>query len=162
MANSQPVNVINKRRGTAQTKGVIPASLSTSSDYALPFFAYLTTPKNTALASFQSTTLKLPTGVIKKVWVEFPKGCAGLVGFRVFRGVRQIFPLPDSVWLKSDNAVLNFAFTENILTDPFEIVLHTYNLDDTYEHTIWAGFEMVGKNADLTPQMQQLLNALTG
>lgn len=132
----------------------------TSPDFHLPFFHYLTIPKNTAIASYASYELTLPTGRINKIWVEFPKGCAGLVGFQMWRGEQQIFPLPSGVWLKSDNSVMNFQLTHYIDTVPYEVDLRGYNLDDTYSHTIWIGLEMSGAPSEVSAQMQSFLDTL--
>lgn len=150
----------SKNAGAAEGPGIQEGLLST--DYALPFFHYLAIPKNTAMAAFTSYTLYLPIGQVNRLWLEFPKGCAGLAGVQIWRGPRQIFPLPDGVWLKSDNSVLNFSFTHRITTEPNNVELRGYNLDDTYNHTVWFGLEMSGLMKDLTPQMQGLIDYLKG
>lgn len=129
-------------------------------DFNIPFFHYLTIPVNTAIENPLIYTMSLPLGMVKRLWVEFPKGCAGLAGVKIIRGVRQIFPLPDGVWLRSDNSVLNFAFSHAINQDPFSVDIVGYNLDDTYPHTIWFGFEMSGFEKDLSPNEKQLLDLL--
>lgn len=133
-----------------------------SPDYHLPFFHYLTIPKNTTQSAYLSYTLVLPIGKVNKLWLEFPKGCAGLAGIQLFRSVQQIFPLPAGNWLRSDNSVLNFAFTHEIMNEPYEIEIRGYNLDDTYQHTIWIGLEMSGLAGDLPPQLQSFFEALKG
>lgn len=152
-------------RNNVNTGGKQVASVNadlSSTDFSVPFFHYLTIPKNTAIASPLSYTMSLPIGMINKLWVEFPRGCSGLAGLQVYRGIRQIFPLPDGIWLRSDNAVLNFAFSHSIQNEPYEVVLKGYNLDDTYPHTIWVGFEMSGNRSALTPAMLAFLNTLQG
>jgi len=115
------------------------------------------TAKNTLRADPLTVNINLPIGVIHRVWVEFPKGCAGLVGVQIWRGPYQIFPLPEDTWLRSDNAVMNFALTHDMLKEPFTLTLKSYNEDDTYRHTIWIGLEMRGQSKDIPPQLQGLL-----
>lgn len=131
-----------------------------SSEFSLPFFHYFTIPKNTAITSPLTYEMTLPIGMIKKLWVEFPRGCAGLVGVRLFRGVQQIFPLPADVWLKTDNALMPFSFTHVVKSEPFKITITGYNNDDTYDHTIWFAFEMSGLKKDLPSDMQAFIEAL--
>jgi hypothetical protein len=153
--------------GSGKSKGVALAgdTLTTglgSPDFHLPFFHYLAIPKNTAILSYTSYTLILPVGKINRIWVEYPKGCAGLVGFQLWRGTQQIFPLPAGNWLRSDGFTLNFAFTHLVDAEPYEVELRGYNLDDTYQHTIWISLEMSGLPNELSNLMQSFLSTLTG
>lgn len=155
------------KKGSSLSKGsIIPdATLQTglaNSDFYLPFFHYLTILKNTAIASYTSYKLKLPISQTHRLWIEYPKGCSGLVGFQLWRGVDQIFPLPAGVWLKSDGLTLNFAFSHWIDAEPYEVELRGYNLDDTYNHTLWVGLELRGLPGELSTTMQSFLEVLKG
>jgi hypothetical protein len=149
----------NSKGGNASQSKAASYDLS-SPDFSIPFFHYLEVPKYTSRLSPYEYTLKLPVGMIHRLWVEFPKGCSGLAGVRVLRGTTQIFPLPDGVWLRSDNAVMSFAFSHAIKSEPYEVVLQGYNDDDTYNHTVWLGFEMRGFAKDLPAELQSFLNTL--
>lgn len=156
-----------KVSGSGSKKGSVinDATLQTglaSSDFYLPFFHYLAIPKNTAILSYTSYKLPLPISQTHRLWIEFPKGCVGLVGFQLWRGVDQIFPLPPGVWLRSDNYTLNFAFSHWVDKEPYEVELRGYNLDDTYTHTIWIGLELRGLPGELSTNMQSFLEALKG
>lgn len=131
-----------------------------SKDYSLPFVHYLTIPKNTTKAAYLEYVMHLPVGTIKRLWIEFPPGCAGLAGIQIFRRIYQIFPMPQDVWFRSDAAVLNFAFVHSVHNEPYEVLLRGYNNDDTYDHTIWFAFEMTGLSEDLSPGMAKFLEAL--
>lgn len=133
----------------------------TDPNYALPIFHYMEIPRNTLKAAPLTYDIVVPAGVINRVWVEFPRGCSGLAGVQLYRGPEQIFPLPKNIWLRSDNAVLNFAFTHKVITDPFAVTMYGYNEDDTYPHTIWVGLEMRGQMNDLPPQLQGLIEYIT-
>lgn len=148
-------------RGSGAQAAALTTGLGSAS-FHLPFFHYLTIPKSTTQASPLTFEFDLPIGVINRLWIEFPRGCSGLAGFQIFRGVRQVFPLPAGVWLRSDNAILNFAFTHEMTTEPHFLELRGYNDDDTYSHTIWLGVEMSGQQSDLPPQLQGLINYLKG
>lgn len=146
--------------GSIVTSGNTPASDLSSPDFFLPFFHYLAIPKNTAQDSYTSYTLILPIGRINNIWLEYPKGCAGLAGIQVWRGARQIFPLPEGVWLRSDGYTFRFPFTHLIDSEPYEVEMRGYNLDDTYQHTIWIGLEMSGLPSELSENMQAFLQTL--
>lgn len=160
---SSPKKVLGSgsKKGSASDSATLLTGLA-SSDFYLPFFHYLAIPKNTVIASYANYVLKLPIAQIHRIWIEFPKGCAGLVGFSLWRGVEQIFPLPAGVWLRSDGYTFNFAFTHLIDSEPYEVELRGYNLDDTYQHTIWVGLELRGLYRDISPNLQSFMQALQG
>lgn len=145
-----------KGGGTVKSTSALP-DLS-NPNFALPFFAYLPTPINTPAASPIEYEMLLPIGVVRRIWVEMPSGCAGLVGIRVFRGIYQIFPLPDGTWYRSNGSVVNFAFTHEITNEPYALTIKTYNLDDTYPHTPWVGFEMTGRQGEISPTLAGLID----
>ena len=158
---------VTKRLGSGSVRGSVSegATLNTGladSNFFLPFFHYLAIPKNTTSTAPISYHLPLPISQTHRIWVEYPKGCAGLVGFQLWRGVEQIFPLPASTWLRSDGFTLNFAFTHIIDREPYEVELRGYNLDDTYQHTVWIGLELRGLPSETSPQLQSFLDALKG
>lgn len=129
-------------------------------NFNLVFFHYLTIPDDTQISSPVSYDLSLPVGMINKLWVEFPRGCAGLVGLRILRGVNQIFPLPDTVWMRSDNAVFDFRFSHVISSEPLSVTIQGYNIDDTYHHTVWVGFEMSGIMSKENSKLIEFLKVL--
>jgi len=131
-----------------------------SVDFYLPFFHYLAIPKNTTRTAYVSYTLPLPISQSERLWVEFPEGCKGLAGLQLWRGVDQIFPLPAGVWLRSDDAVINFRFSHLIDKEPYEIELRGYNDDDTYQHTLWIGIELHGLERDIPPMLQQFIDVV--
>jgi len=157
---------ISKRSKTlTNTSGDNAASVQSDlsqPDFSIPFIHYLEIPKSTPLTAPLVYTLNLPIGKINKLWIEFPRGCSGLAGFQMHRATRQIFPLPEDVWLRSDNIVMAFAFSHAIKTEPYEVILKGYNLDDTYPHTIWIVLEMSGFSKELTPAMQAFMKTLQG
>jgi hypothetical protein len=160
-SRSIPVKGSGSKQGSVTESATLLTGLA-NSDFYLPFFHYLAIPKNTVIASYISYTLPLPISQIHRLWIEYPKGCAGLVGFQLWRGVDQIFPLPPGVWLRSDGFTLNFAFSHWIDKEPYEVQLRGYNLDDTYNHTLWIGLELRGLPGELSTEMQSFLEALKG
>lgn len=137
----------------------IRADLS-SSEFSLPFTHFITVPKDTTQEVPYTLTIRLPIGVIKRLWVEFPRGCMGLVGLQIHRAVEQIFPIPAGGWFRSDAAVYDFNFTHYIRSEPYEVVFHGYNLDDTYSHTIHLTMEMTGYLKDIPAGLADLLKII--
>lgn len=133
-----------------------------SVNFYLPFFHYLTIPKNTTSSAYTSYRMPMPVSQSERLWIEFPEGCKGLAGLQVWRGVEQIFPLPAGVWLRSDGSTLNFRFSHVIDREPYEFELRGYNQDDTYPHTLWVGFEMHGLDAEISPGLREFVKHIEG
>jgi len=131
-------------------------------DYSLPFMLNIITPKNTSITSYIETEIILPIGRINKLWIEFPKGCSGLVGFQVWRNPRQIFPIPAGQWMLGDGYIIPLAFTHIIETEPYKLSVRSYNLDDTYQHRIMIVMEMSGLSDPVNTQLAGLLDTLKG
>lgn len=160
-------NRLSSLTGSVKSEGVsgngdaLTTALGDENFY-LPFFQYITVSKNTAALSYQTSTMVLPISQSERLWVEFPKGCAGLVGLQLYHGTEQIFPLPSSNWLKSDGFVFSFRFSHLWNKEPFTVEARTYNLDDTYNHTIWFALELHGLPKGLNKTMQSFLKTLQG
>jgi hypothetical protein len=129
-------------------------------DYSLPLMLNITTPKNTSIDEYQETPLILPIGRINKLWIEFPKGCSGLVGFQIWRNPRQVFPIPEGQWMVGDNFIISLSFTHIVHTNPFLFTVRSYNLDDTYNHRIMIILEMSGLHSPIPVVLGQFLNTL--
>jgi len=100
-------------------------------------FAYaIKTPANTAKANAIETELKLTSGTIVEVWMVHPEGCQGLAYAAIFRGGHQLYPHnPDEAY--HGNAVPMIWKDNYELEAPALLKLKTWNLDDTYDHTLY-------------------------
>jgi len=107
------------------------------------FYEYnITYPPNTAAENEQINVLRLTRGVITRSQIVFPRGCAGLVGVRVFRFSLQVIPLNFPSWLDTDNEVITVLSRIDLMEEPYEVEARGFNLDDTYQHTIRFRFEL--------------------
>jgi hypothetical protein len=103
----------------------------------------ITVPADTAIADYTSTTMKLTKGVVTRVVVFFPWGCAGLCGVQIIRGTWQVFPLSRGEWLVGNDRPIDFHTEIALTTEPYELIVRAYNLDDTYDHTPIVSIGMV-------------------
>lgn len=100
-------------------------------------------PANTLKASYQSDTIKLTKGVVTRIAVFFPWGCAGLVYAQVIRKTWQVFPLSRGQWMSGNDRIIDFETSIDLFSEPYDLIVRTYNEDDTYNHTINVAFEMI-------------------
>lgn len=96
----------------------------------------LTIPANTLETAPSRETVRLTHGIIHRLEIEFPAGCAGLAHCKILRGLHQVWPTnPDGDFASDDHAI---AFdTDYPLTDlPTDLILVGWNVDDTFPHTL--------------------------
>lgn len=107
------------------------------------FSKVLTVPANTSIASYQEDRIKITTGKIKRIDVYFPWGCAGLVGIQIIRHTWQICPLTRGEWMIGNELLHSYNYNFDIRDDPIELIIKSYNTDDTYAHSPIIGVEML-------------------
>jgi len=107
------------------------------------FYEYnITYPPNTPKENEQVNILRLTRGIVKRVELVFPRGCAGLVGVRIFRGSVQVIPLNFPAWIDTDGETVRINSDIDLRVNPYELEVRGYNIDDTYPHTIRVRVEM--------------------
>lgn len=109
----------------------------------IPYYRRLTIPKNTPIDTPLEDSLELPRGESEFLWLEFPRGCGGLVGIQLWRYTWQVFPRPAGEWFVSDNATIRFRFREVFQDVPYTLTIKAYNADQVYDHSPWIALEMV-------------------
>lgn len=77
------------------------------------------------------------SGLITRVWILFPQGCNALAHAAIFLGETQIYPTNPDFDYSSDTFPIEFEDNYGFAA-PEVISLRTYNLDDTYDHTIYV------------------------
>lgn len=96
----------------------------------------LTIPKNTPSNNQTILSWTLTKGVIRRVEVEFPSGCFGLVHVSIWHMNHQLWPSNPDEEFASDDHVIVFETYYEMTEEPSLLSLHGWNEDDTYDHTI--------------------------
>ena len=80
--------------------------------------------------------VELDPGIITKLEITFPTGCAGLVKVHINDEIHQVFPTnPDDVFTGNGNTIA-FATYHPIFEVPYALQICGWNEDDTYDHTV--------------------------
>lgn len=95
----------------------------------------LTLSPNTQIASPTRLTTKLCIGILEKISVYFPWGCAGLVGIRILHYEHQLCPTNRGEWFTGNEINIEFRAEYFIWEGENDFKIEGYNLDDFYEHT---------------------------
>ena len=86
---------------------------------------------------------KLCYGVLKRVQIDFPWGCAGLVGIRILHYEHQLFPTNPTKWFIGNEISISFECNYPIIRGWNEFKVEGYNEDDFYSHTPVVGFNVL-------------------
>jgi len=95
-----------------------------------------TIPANTAKASPLEQDIKLTHGIIHRVEVGFPRGCAGLAHIQLKQAIHQLWPTNVQGSFNTDDFTIAFNEDQEFYTEPYILTLVGWNLDDTYDHTL--------------------------
>jgi len=93
-------------------------------------------PSNTPLSAMKKEEVKLRAGIIQKVEILFPAGCAGLAKVAIDRFNTQILPVNLGSFYYSDNETIINELDLPLKDRPYTLLFKGYNLDDTYPHNI--------------------------
>ena len=94
----------------------------------------ITVPANTLASAPQRDIIPINKGLINRVFIYFPPGSAGLLHIKVLDSTFQLYPssLGETLW--GDNIPFDFDDTYLKESEPYELIIESYNEDDYYAH----------------------------
>lgn len=103
----------------------------------------LTIPKSTPERTPVTHTIPMAHGVISKVWIGFPFGCAGWVHVSIHYLNQQLWPSNPESWYAWDNGAIEFDEDYELTEYPYEITIKGYSNDDTYPHVVTVSITLI-------------------
>jgi len=100
------------------------------------YSATITIPANTAQVDANRTLLRVTKGLLWRIEMEFPPGCSGLAYAQIFDGAYQVLPATPREGLHGDAAIIGFDDLYMKASEPFEFIIKTWNIDETWDHTV--------------------------
>lgn len=100
------------------------------------FQAEILTPANTPASAPIIHRLAIYPGVTTQQWVGFPRGCYGLAHMQIWYWEWQVWPWTPQTSFHWNDYMFTFYDRYPITEEPLEFVIKTWNLDDTYPHTL--------------------------
>lgn len=85
---------------------------------------------------------KISPGKLTKLEILFPAGHDGLTFFAIRFNDRQIYPNLLGTFMQGGDTLLNFNPGDELIEAPYKLTLAGYNIDDTYNHTVYVWFEL--------------------
>lgn len=98
--------------------------------------AELTIPAQTPQGTPEIASFTLPFGVIKRIAILFPGGCAGLAHIQIFHNEYQVWPTTPGKSFLGDNTYLSFEENYELGDAWNNVKVVGWNDDDSYEHAI--------------------------
>lgn len=96
-------------------------------------------PANTLEADAIEECLQLTKGTIKEIHLGFPPGPGGLVHLQVRDKGWQIVPWTPLQSVAWDDHVFVLPCDYDLDEEPYDLTIRAWNLDDTYDHTVFVG-----------------------
>lgn len=108
---------------------------------------------NTAEADATRTILRVGKGLVWRIEVEFPPGCAGLAHCFINDGGYQLFPATPGESFASDGSVISFDDLYLKNAAPFEFAITCWNVDQAWDHTLQVRIGMASSEAFMSRYM---------
>jgi len=124
----------------------------------MDYWFAVATPANTAETDAIETELKLTSGVITQVWMMHPEGCHALAYASIWKEGHQLYPNnPEEAYHGND---VPMVWDDNYkVLAPALFKLKTWNLDETYEHTVYVRITVIREKVD--PMQKAMIDLLT-
>lgn len=119
----------------------------------------VTIPASTSKNEALKRTLRLNSGIIRRILVGFPDGACGLVHVQVFDKSWQVLPWTLGESLCWNNYVFDLSMHYELKSEPYALTIYAWNDDDTYEHTVFVGVvldEMAIERSFEVPRREEL------
>jgi len=111
--------------------------------YSYPF----TVPANTPENDPYEVRMKVTTGILTRVMVYFPPGCALNVRLRIFYQEWQLAPVNRDGYLAGDGTLYTWSEFIPIETEPLLLTCRAWNLDTKNSHAVLVGLVILPRHA---------------
>jgi len=113
-----------------------------------------TIPANTAEEDAIRVKCPITKGFLRSVVVYFPPGCHGLARCRLFIGERPVAPKSPSNYIAADGMPVHIQYLNEPAWEDIPVInWDVWNVDDTYDHTIWLSAEWLSEEKPYEMQM---------
>lgn len=96
----------------------------------------ISTAANTLETAKQRTVLQVVPGVVHLLEILFPPGPQGYLHLAINQGLNQVWPTNPDADFASDDNLIRFREFYEVFSKPAQFTAYTWNLDDTYSHSV--------------------------
>ena len=126
------------------------------------FTANVTVAAETTEASPTTEVLKIAHGIITRIMVLFPPGCAGLAHCVILHHEHQIAPSTENMNLSGDTFPIEWDEYYESYQPPYELKIKAWNDDDTFAHTVTVRVAILPRKAILALAVVDAVKSLFG
>ena len=120
----------------------------------------ITVPMNTPQTAKQRTNLKVVSGIIHQIDIQFPTGVAATTHVQISDGFSQLWPSNPAQDFVGDGYTISFKEEHEIKYVPFFLYVHTWNDSTTYDHTITVRLGILPPQAFISRMMPLFMDVL--
>lgn len=106
---------------------------------------HITLPKGKTEATATISRFKFNKGVVSRVWIAFPPGCAGLVKLKCSHEGHPFLPVEEDAYIRGDSYTFDIPLMYEIKDNNEIVTIKAWNEDDVYDHEIDVMFLIVDK-----------------
>lgn len=103
----------------------------------------LTVLADTAEGEGEPLQCLLSAGVVTRVAVQFPAGCAGMVHVSIWRGEHQVWPVNLDEAISGEDAIVSWPESYDLDDEPFGFEVRGWSPGTTYPHVITFRFALL-------------------
>lgn len=104
-------------------------------------------PRSTPKAAPVESEIEIHPGVVTKVDVLIPAGCAGLLHVQIVRNLAQVWPPYEDADFTGDGTHWSFPEEYHAIEPPYSFVARVWNDDDTFAHTAYVALSVLPRDS---------------
>jgi len=126
----------------------------------MDFYGETEIPANTPSDEPLRYSIGVDKGIIDRIYLFFPWGCAALCYIRILRRNTSLAPHTRERFYHGNDILIVIDVGYEIKNEPYELIAEAYNDDDTYPHTPVIRVEM--HRPTVSDQFQQFVGLFKG
>lgn len=117
----------------------------------MDYWGEITVEVGQSILAPERELVKVCPGIVKGVWLWFPKGHVGTAKVRILYFEHQIWPTNLGAWYKGDGTVIEFEENYPLRVKPYEFMLESYTTSVAHPHTTYVRFTILPEERVVVP-----------
>jgi len=119
----------------------------------------ITLPSGGSSSSLTEAAVAYPAGVVKRVIVIVPAGCADLARLHIRKAIHKLWPLNQAGYFRGNDARYDIEESLDLTDPPHELILEGWNEDDPYAHPLLVYLVIEPPQPDAPLTFEDLIRA---
>lgn len=118
----------------------------------MDYWGSIALPASTLITAPGRVVVPVCPGIVKRVWLFFPKGHRGQAKVRIKRFEHQVWPSNPDEWYLGDGTIIDIEENYPLNIFPFEFILEGYNTATTKQRTTYVRFNILPAEREPIPR----------